>query len=117
MPPEWVRAERWDTAPFYIGLPASKLQEAILDFYCEEFKVEGRPKNMEGWSGAEIKACCRLAAMMETKVEEAERFILPISKTMKEDIDRLNKWAKNRAIPADMPVTGKISKEERALQI
>ena len=117
MPPEWVRAERWDTAPFYLGLPGSKLQEEILSFYRKEFNVEGRPTNMEGWSGAEIKACCRLAAMMETDVNEAERFVLPISKTMKEDIDRLNKWAKDRAIPADMPVTGKITKEERALQI
>ena len=72
---------------------------------------------MEGWSGAEIKACCRLAAMMETEVNEAERFILPISKTMKEDIEQLNKWAKNRCIPADMPVTGKITKEDRALTI
>lgn len=116
MPPEWVRAERWDTAPFYIGLPDEKMREAILAFYCKEYAVKGKPSSMEGWSGAEIKACCRLAAMMESKVEDAERFIIPISKTMKKDIDELNEWAKDRCIPASMPVTGKVSASDRALQ-
>jgi SpoVK/Ycf46/Vps4 family AAA+-type ATPase len=116
MPAAWVRAERWD-AIFYIGLPKPRTQEVILEFYKKQFGVKGRPSNMDGWSGAEIKTCCRLAAMMETTCNEAERFVIPISKTMKKEIDYLNKWAKDRCISADMPVTGKITKEDRALQI
>jgi SpoVK/Ycf46/Vps4 family AAA+-type ATPase len=118
MPPEWVRAERWDTAPFFIDLPDLKLQEELLGFYCKEFGVVAPENiNMEGWSGAEIKAVCRIAKMMEVEVPEAERFVIPISRTMGKEIDSLRKWSKNRCIPASMPITGKVSKSDRAIAL
>lgn len=102
LPPEYVRAERWDTAPFFIDLPNKEERATILKYYKKEYKVDGRldQKDLDGWSGAEIKACCRLAFMGGVSLEKAAQFIVPISKTMEEDISALRKWAKGRTLPA-----------------
>lgn len=104
LPPEWVRAERWDAAPFFVDLPTDKESNAILEYYKKVFKVKGAPKSMKGWSGAEIKSVCRIAAMRQSTIEEAEGFIIPVSKTMKNEIDGLRKWADDRTIPATIEV-------------
>jgi SpoVK/Ycf46/Vps4 family AAA+-type ATPase len=117
LPPEWVRAERWDCAPFYIGLPDDEAKKAILDYYKGVYEVKGEPTNMEGWSGAEIKSVCRIAKMMGRTVDEAERFIIPVSQTMAEDIGRLEKWAKDRTIPANIEVNDIKSKKKGSRQI
>jgi len=100
LPPEWVRAERWDCAPWYIPLPSKEEKKEILAYYKEEYNVKGNPLDMDGWSGAEIKACCRIAAMMEKTVPEAEQFIIPVSKTMEKQIAALEKWAEGKALRA-----------------
>jgi hypothetical protein len=33
-------------------------------------------------------------------VSEASSFVIPIAKTMKDDIDYLRKWSKGRSVPA-----------------
>lgn len=116
LPAAWIRAERWD-AIFYVDLPNEEAKKAMLDYYRKEFEVEGAPSDMSGWTGAEIKTCCRLAAMMETTCNESERFVIPVSKTMKKEIDSLQKFAKDRCVPADMPVSGKVKKTDRSLEI
>ena len=119
LPPEWVRAERWDTAPFFIDIPNEEEQAAILTYYQKMYEVKGEPNNMDGWSGAEIQSVCRIAAMMERDVPDAERFVIPVSKTMAEDIKALRSWAKNRCIPATMEVNAvkKKKKVDRALAL
>jgi hypothetical protein len=107
LPPEWVRAERWDTAPFFIDLPNESERSEILKFYQDKFNVEGSPKNMEGWSGAEIKAVCRIAKMMSRSVVDVERFVVPISKTMGKEIDTLRKWSVDKTIPATIKMPEK----------
>jgi SpoVK/Ycf46/Vps4 family AAA+-type ATPase len=118
LPPEWVRAERWDTAPFFIDIPNEDEQLQILDYYRGVYEVKGEPTNMDGWSGAEIQSVCRIAAMMEREVPDAERFVIPVSKTMAEDIKSLRSWAKNRCIKATMEVNAvKKKKVDRALAL
>ena len=109
MPPEWVRAERWDCAPFFVDLPNEQEQEAILAYYQDFYKVKGRPSNMKGWSGAEIKSACRIAVMMGKSIEQVERYIIPVSMTMADEIADLRKWAdvdgpKRKVIPASTPI-------------
>jgi SpoVK/Ycf46/Vps4 family AAA+-type ATPase len=102
LPPEYVRAERWDTAPFFIDLPSNEERETILKYYKGLYKVDGKltVKDTEGWSGAELKAACRLAYLGNTTIDKSSRFIIPVSKTMEEDIGTLRKWAKGRTLPA-----------------
>jgi len=104
LPPEWVRAERWDCAPFFIDIPNADEQEMILKHYQAKYDVSGEPKDMTGWSGAEIKSACRIAAMMGKKVNEVEDFVVPVAKTMKQEIEGLRKWAENKTIPATLKI-------------
>jgi len=113
IPPEYLRAGRWDTAPFYVGLPAEKEREAILDFYRKKHNLNGKKENKltskdtAGWSGAEIEAVCNIAEMMGSTLAEAKNFVIPMSVTMKEAITALEEW-KPRTIPASTVVRGKI---------
>lgn len=102
LPPEWVRAERWDSAPFFVDLPNEQEAKTILEHYKKIYNVTGTPKSMKGWSGAEIKSVCRIAAMMQVNIENAEEFIIPVSKTMKEEIEGLRKWAEDKTIPSSI---------------
>jgi SpoVK/Ycf46/Vps4 family AAA+-type ATPase len=106
LPPEYKRSERWDSI-FYLGLPSEKELKAILDFYMKQYKVEVGKfnlKEMAGWSGAEVKTLCRIAAMMNVTLDKAAKYVIPISKTMKTEIDALEAWAKNNAIPASVSI-------------
>jgi hypothetical protein len=60
---------------------------------------------MAGWSGAEIKSLCRIAAMMKVDIQDARPYIMPLSQSMPEKIQGLREWAKNRTIPASVPET------------
>ena len=118
LPPEYVRAERWDTAPFFIDLPEYGERKQILDYYKGVYEVEGEmtEKQTVGWSGAELKSVCRIAAMMNKSIEQCERFIVPVSRTMKSDIEQLRQWAVDKTIPASTPVNnGKKKKTDRDL--
>lgn len=102
LPPEYVRAERWDTAPFFIDLPSREERATILKYYEGVYRVNGKlsAKDTDGWSGAELKAVCRLAYLGKTTTDAASRYIVPVSRTMQEDIEGLRKWAKGRTLPA-----------------
>lgn len=100
LPPEWIRAERWDTAPFFIDLPNKEESKSILEHYKMIYSVTGNVPDMNGWSGAEIKSVCRIAAMMNKEIGDVTKFIVPVSKTMADSIDKLKKWAEGKTIPA-----------------
>jgi len=102
LPPEWLRAGRWDTAPICIDLPDEEEKKAILKHYMEEMNVTGKLSNTDGWSGAELKEVCELSRKTGRKLNEVEKWIVPISKTMKEDIDAFRIWADGRTIPATL---------------
>jgi AAA+ superfamily predicted ATPase len=103
LPAAYVRAERWDAAPIFVDLPNRDEQQAILKHYQKVFEVSEQPANMTGWTGAEIKAWCKLAAKKISKgkqANEADELIVPVSKTMSAEIDYLRKWKEGRTVPA-----------------
>lgn len=111
IPPEYLRAERWD-ALFFIDLPTRAEKDAIWAIWEKRFKLEAVDKERdtlgpaakrpldESWTGAEIRACCRVAAMMGTDLMKASQFIKPVAVTMKESIEGMREWAKGRAVEA-----------------
>ena len=110
-----VRAERFD-ASFMLDLPNEVERGMIWDMYEERFNLtkDGQTYNKklfpdEGYTGAEIRACCRLAATMDCSLKEASEYIVPIAYTAKEKIETLRTWAKDRCISASYPglYTGK----------
>ena len=117
LPPEWLRAGRWDTAPICVDLPDDEEKKEILNHYKKQMQVKGDLVNMDGWSGAEIKEVCELARKTKKSINEVEKWIVPISKTMKEDIDSFRKWADGRTIPATIKKSVVRSKSNRSVNL
>jgi hypothetical protein len=104
LPPEFTRAERLD-AIFFVDLPGRDERRAIWDIYVRAFELDPaqrRPRD-DSWTGAEIKACCRLAALLEVPLVEAAANIVPVAVTAAESIERLRDWASGRCLDADRP--------------
>ncbi len=102
LPPEFTRAERFDGI-FFLDLPASREKEQIWLLYLERFGLEAsqrRPQDSE-WTGAEIRACCRLAGLLDVPLVEAASNIVPVAITAGESVERLRNWAAGRCLSAD----------------
>ena len=73
--------------------------------YLERFGLDPgqrRPRDRD-WTGAEIKACCRLAALLDVPLVEAAQNIVPVAVTAGESVERLRTWAAGRCLSADRP--------------
>ncbi|MBW1992304.1 MAG: AAA family ATPase [Deltaproteobacteria bacterium] len=105
LPPEYTRMGRWD-AIFFVDNPGPGEREQILKIYLEQFRVEPKGKNLpdlEGYSGAEIRQVAIEAAYNGGDLEAAARFVIPISRSQKAQMDALREWARARTIPASRP--------------
>jgi len=104
LPPEFSRAERFD-AVFFLDLPGREQKDAIWAIYRSRYGIEDeqRVPEDEGWTGAEIQSCCRLAALLDVPLTAAAENIVPVSTTSAESIDRLRTWADGRCLSADRP--------------
>jgi hypothetical protein len=104
LPPEFTRAERFD-AIFFLDLPGSQEKELIWRLYLEKFGLDARQKRPSDrdFTGAEIRACCRLAALLDVPLTEAASKIVPVAITAGESVERLRSWAAGRCLSADRP--------------
>lgn len=109
-----VRAERFD-AIFMLDLPNTLERSMIWDLYENKYQLQEKHRfnnkkfDDEGYTGAEIKSCCRLAAGMNCSIKEASEYVVPISHTAGDKIAALREWAKGKCISANYPglYTGK----------
>ena len=103
LPPEFSRAERWD-AVFFLDLPDAVAKREIWRMYLRQFELEDqRLPNDDNWTPAELRACCRLAALLDVPLVQAAQNIVPIAVTAAESVDRLRTWASGRCLSADQP--------------
>ncbi len=104
LPPEFSRAERFDGV-FFVELPGVQQRRAIWNIYLEMYGLDRtQPKPADAdFTGAEIKACCRLAALLDVPLVEAAQNVVPIARTAHEAVANLRKWATGRCLSADMP--------------
>lgn len=101
LPPEFARAERFDSV-FFVDLPSANERQLIWDQYIALYELDpdqAKPKD-ESWTGAEIKACCRLAALLDVPLKHASQNVVPVAVTAQEPIDRLRSWASGRCVDA-----------------
>jgi hypothetical protein len=104
LPPEFTRAERFDGV-FFLDLPHAGEKDAIWSLYRKQFNIpesEARPDD-SSWTGAEIRACCRLAALLDVSLTQAARNIVPVAVTAAESVERLRTWATGRCLCANNP--------------
>ncbi|ADG68863.1 AAA ATPase central domain protein [Planctopirus limnophila DSM 3776] len=102
LPPEFTRAERLDGI-FFVDLPTKAQRHEIWTLYRRQYDIsasEPIPAD-DGWTGAEIKSCCRLSALLGISLTEAAQQVVPVSKTSAEVIEQLRQWAHGRCLSAD----------------
>ena len=101
LPPEFSRAERFDGV-FFLDLPNIAEREAIWTLYRSHFRI---PENQQrpddtSWTGAEIRACCRLATLLDVPLTQAARNVVPVAVTAAESVEKLRSWASGRCLCA-----------------
>ena len=102
LPPEFGRSERFDGI-FFLDLPHDDERATIWNIYRELFEIdsEQRLPDDTNWTGAEIKACCRLAALLDVPLVQAAQNVVPVAVTAAEAIERLRSWATGRCLSAN----------------
>ena len=102
LPPELTRSGRFD-ATFFLDLPGPEQRAGIWGTYRERYGIS--PDDLsaadDGWTGAEIESCCRLAALLGVALSEAAAYVVPVSESGKESLSRLRRWASGRCLDAE----------------
>jgi SpoVK/Ycf46/Vps4 family AAA+-type ATPase len=104
LPPEFGRSERFD-GMFFLDLPTRQEKDAIWTIYRDRYAIDPAvtiPEDAQ-WTGAEIKACCRLSALLDVPLSQAAQNVVPVAVTAAESIDRLRNWASGRCLSAQQP--------------
>jgi hypothetical protein len=104
LPPEFSRAERFDGV-FFLDLPDAETRRAIWSIYVGLYELDPAqrlPADTD-WTGAEIKSCCRLAALLDLPLVQAAHNVVPVAVTAAESVQRLRQWASGRCLSADVP--------------
>lgn len=104
LPPEFTRAGRFD-AVFFLDLPGREEKDAIWQIYLDVYDIDRnqpRPDDSQ-FTGAEIKSCCRLSALLDVPLVQAAQNVMPVAVTAAESVQRLRTWASGRCLSADKP--------------
>ncbi|KLU02257.1 hypothetical protein RISK_005323 [Rhodopirellula islandica] len=102
LPPEFSRAERFDGV-FFLDLPGRTQKDEIWRLHRTHFGIaddETIPVD-DQWTGAEIKSCCRLAALLDVSLMEAAKNVVPVATTSSDSVERLRQWANGRCLSSD----------------
>jgi hypothetical protein len=104
LPPEFARAERFDGV-FFLDLPTAPEKDLIWAMYRKLYGIpegQSRPDDTS-WTGAEVKSCCRLAALLDVPLTQAALSVVPVAVTAAEQVERLRAWASGRCLSASAP--------------
>ena len=116
LPPELRR--RFTLGTFFFDLPTKAERRAIWGLYLAKYGHPADPETAaaaagdDGWTGAEIRQCCELAWRLGCTVFEAAKFVVPVSRSAAEQLERLRKAAEGRFLSASRP--GVYSREPAA---
>lgn len=117
LPAEMIRKGRFDEV-FFVDLPLDEERIEIFSIHLSRrgidpsaFGLERLTRLTKGWTGAEVEQCV-VSAVTRAKLEERDVTledllrtagnIVPLSKTMKEQVDHIRSWARDRAAPASL---------------
>ncbi len=101
LPPEFSRAERID-AVYFLDLPGAAERDRIWTIYLPQHGMSPASKRPDDkdWTGAEIRSCCRLAALLDVSLIEAAKHVVPVAVTAAEQVEKLRNWARGRCLSA-----------------
>ncbi len=118
LPAEMIRKGRFDEV-FFVDLPKDAERVEIFQIHLERRGQDPAKYDLgrltavtKGWTGAEVEQCV-VSAITRARLEARElKFddllrtaarIVPLSKTMREQVDHIRNWARDRAAPASLP--------------
>lgn len=131
LPPELLRKGRFDEI-FFVDLPSSKERQDIFAIHLKKrkrdpvnFDLESFAKESAGYSGAEIEQVI-ISSMYDAFLENRDittadivknvKHSIPLSITMKEQIDSTRDWAKYRTRGASSSVDEPVYRPGRKLE-
>ncbi len=106
LPPELRR--RFTDGIHYFDLPTAEERFDIWSLYISQYELQDEVKQTgmpsdEGWTGAEIRNCCRLAYRLRWSLPEAATKIVPVSLSARDQIEKLRQEASGRYLSASHP--------------
>jgi SpoVK/Ycf46/Vps4 family AAA+-type ATPase len=99
LPPELRR--RFNFGTFFFDLPTKSERDIIWKIYLKKYNISNPiiPKD-SGWTGAEIRTCCKLSSQLNISLIDAAKYIVPVSQSAPEQIESLRRLASGRFISA-----------------
>ena len=99
LPPELRR--RFTLGTFFVDLPSAKERQIIWDIWRKRYAItdEALPDD-DGWTGAEIRACCDTAFRTGFSLVKASEFVTPVIKSAPDTIKALQDMADGKFISA-----------------
>ncbi len=91
---------RFTLGTFFFDLPTASERETIWKIYRQKYSVTGDLPEDNGWTGAEIKECCRKAWRLNLTLAESAKYIVPVSKSSAETIKALRLQASGKFLSA-----------------
>src|SRR4029077_3491432 len=88
---------------FFFDLPSADERRAIWDIYLRKWSLSGELPSDDGWTGAEIKECCRKAWRLKLSLKESAEYIVPVSRSAADQIETLRRQAAGRFLSAARP--------------
>jgi SpoVK/Ycf46/Vps4 family AAA+-type ATPase len=121
LPAEMIRKGRFDEV-FFVDLPLADERTEIFKIHLErrgidasKFQLEQLTEFTDGWAGAEVEQCV-VSAVTNARLQDREVTqedligvavkIVPLSRTMKEQINHIRGWAFERAVRASPKAVG-----------
>lgn len=104
VPPE-IRRRIGSLGTFFFDAPDLEERRAIFALYREKFNIpeaEGNPEH-SGWTGAEIKECCRKADVFGMTLKEAAQYVVPVTLSAAERIEALRQGSSGKFLSASKP--------------
>lgn len=102
LPPELRR--RFTSGIFFFDLPTAQERATIWPLYLSKYEIDIKGVSFEfdeGWTGAEIRNCCRMAYRQGIPLTEAAKYIVPISKSAGQLITQLRRQANGSYLSAN----------------
>jgi len=132
LPPELLRKGRFDEI-FFVDLPSRQERQEVFRVHLNKKKIDPAQFDLEtladaseGYSGAEIEEAI-ISTMFDAFYDKQEltgerllnslRQTVPLSRTMRENIEELRQWSVGRARPAAGPDFGLGKQEQRKIEI
>lgn len=100
LPPELKRRFRYGT--WFFDLPTKEERDVIWSLQLRAFGLAQdapRPSD-EGWTGAEIRNACELARRLRRQPADVSRYIVPVSQSDPDSIERLRRAAAGKWLSA-----------------